>query len=157
MGAGRWSTGTRCGWAGRGRRYSGLAYPALRGANQLVNAAGVAPNVPIERTTEDILEQCFLVNAFGPAFLISRCWPHFKRQKSGCVVNVSTLGVMDPFPGFFAYAASKAALDSFTRSVAREGRSSGIRSFCVNPGAVETAILREWPSKREALHAKGII
>ena len=29
------------GWAGRGRRYSGLAYPALRGANQLVNAAGV--------------------------------------------------------------------------------------------------------------------
>jgi 3-oxoacyl-[acyl-carrier protein] reductase len=58
------------------------------------------------------------------------------------VVNVSTLGVMDPFPGFFAYAASKAALDSFTRSVAREGRSSGIRSYCVNPGAVETAILR---------------
>ena len=110
--------------------------------DNLVNAAGVAPNVPIERTTEDILEQCFLVNTFGPAFLIVRCWPHFKRQKSGCVVNVSTLGVMDPFPGFFAYAASKAALDSFTRSVAREGRSSGIRSYCVNPGAVETAILR---------------
>ncbi|MFE8644532.1 bifunctional tetrahydrofolate synthase/dihydrofolate synthase [Sphingomonas sp. NCPPB 2930] len=50
IGADVWRTGTdfnisgdkqQWGWAGRGRRYSGLAYPALRGANQLVNAAGV--------------------------------------------------------------------------------------------------------------------
>jgi NAD(P)-dependent dehydrogenase (short-subunit alcohol dehydrogenase family) len=106
-------------------------------------AAGVvAPLAPIEKTGEEILEQCFFINAFGPAFLIVRCWPHFRRQKSGCVVNVSTIGVMDPFPGFFAYAASKSALDSFTRSVAREGRSIGVRAFCVNPGAVETPLLR---------------
>jgi len=116
--------------------------------DNLVNSAGAAPNVPIERTTEDTLEQCFLVNTFGPAFLIVRCWPHFKKQKSGCVVNVSTIGVMIPLPGFFAYAASKAALDSFTRSAALEGRSSGIRSFCVNPGAVETAMLRANFSER---------
>ncbi|MFM1829997.1 MAG: hypothetical protein RLZZ558_337 [Planctomycetota bacterium] len=110
--------------------------------DNLVNAAGVAPLAPIEKTGEEILEQCFFINAFGPAFLIVRCWPHFRRQKSGCVVNVSTIGVMDPFPGFFAYAASKSALDSFTRSVAREGRSIGVRAFCVNPGAVETPLLR---------------
>ncbi|ARV18338.1 Bifunctional protein FolC [Curvibacter sp. AEP1-3] len=50
IGADLWQVGTdfnvsgdkqQWGWAGRGRRYSGLAYPALRGANQLVNAAGV--------------------------------------------------------------------------------------------------------------------
>ena len=50
IGADVWTVGTdfnvsgdqqQWGWAGRGRRYSGLAYPALRGANQLVNAAGV--------------------------------------------------------------------------------------------------------------------
>jgi len=111
--------------------------------DNLVNGAGVAPMVPIERTTEEILEQCFFINTFGPAFLITQCWPHFKTQKSGCVVNISTIGVMDPFPGFFAYAASKAALDSFTRSVAREGHSSNIRAFCVNPGCVETEILRK--------------
>jgi NAD(P)-dependent dehydrogenase (short-subunit alcohol dehydrogenase family) len=110
--------------------------------DNLVNAAGVAPKAPIERTTEDLLEQAFFINAFGPAFLIVACWPHFRAQKSGCVVNVSTIGVMDPFPGFFAYAASKAAMDSFTRSVAREGRSIGVRAFCVNPGAVETPLLR---------------
>lgn len=108
----------------------------------LVNSAGVAPLLPIERTTREVLEQTFAINAFGPAFLIVRAWPVFRRQKSGCVVNVSTIGTSDPFPGFFAYAASKSALDSFTRSCAREGRSIGVRAFCVNPGAVETPLLR---------------
>ena len=110
--------------------------------DNLVNCAGVAPMMPIERTTEETLEQCFSINVFGPAFLIVRCWPHFKKQKSGCVVNIGTMGSTDPFAGFLAYAASKSALDSLTRSVAREGRSSGIRSFSVNPGAVETRALR---------------
>jgi NAD(P)-dependent dehydrogenase (short-subunit alcohol dehydrogenase family) len=110
--------------------------------DNLVNCAGVAPMIPIERTTEETLEQCFSINTFGPALLIVRCWPHFKKQKSGCVVNIGTMGSTDPFTGFFAYAASKSALDSLTRSVAREGRSSGIRSFSVNPGAVETRALR---------------
>lgn len=111
--------------------------------DNLVNAAGVAPLAPIERTTQDVLEEAFHVNAFGPARLIVKAWPIFRRQKSGCVVNVSTIGTSDPFPGFFAYAASKSALDSFTRSCAREGRSMGIRAFCVNPGAVETPLLRK--------------
>jgi len=110
--------------------------------DNLVNCAGVAPMIPIERTTEETLEHCFFINTFGPALLIVRCWPHFKKQKSGCVVNIGTMGSTDPFAGFFAYAASKSALDSLTRSVAREGRSSGIRSFSVNPGAVETQALR---------------
>lgn len=111
--------------------------------DNLVNAAGVAPLAPIERTSREVLEECFHVNAFGPAFLIVKAWPIFRRQKSGCIVNVSTIGTSDPFPGFFAYAASKAALDSFTRSCAREGRSLGVRAFCVNPGAVETPLLRK--------------
>ncbi|MFO0895479.1 MAG: SDR family oxidoreductase [Phycisphaerales bacterium] len=109
----------------------------------IVNSAGVAPLLPIEKTTEEVLEETFRINAFGPAFLIVQAWPIFRRQKSGCVVNVSTLGTSDPFPGFFAYAASKSALDSFTRSCAREGRSIGVRAFCVNPGAVETPLLRK--------------
>ncbi len=110
--------------------------------DNLVNAAGIAPRVPIEQTTKDILEQTFSINTFGPAFLIVACWPHFRKQRAGCVVNISTLGVMDPFPGFLAYAASKSAVDSFTRSVAREGKSIGVRSFCVNPGYVETPLMR---------------
>ncbi|MFO0826663.1 MAG: SDR family oxidoreductase [Phycisphaerales bacterium] len=118
------------------------------GLDVLVNAAGIAPLEPIGRTSEDTLRAAFEVNAFGPARLILRAWKTFERQGRGCVVNVSTIGSIDPFPGFFAYAASKAALDSFTRSIAREGAAIGVTAYSVNPGAVETPLLRQLFSER---------
>jgi len=109
----------------------------------LVLAAGVAPLAPIDRTTEAILEEAFFINAFGPAHLIMRAWPQFKTQRGGRVVIVSTIGTSDPFPGFFAYAASKSAVDSFARSIKAEGKAIGVKGFAINPGAVETPLLRK--------------
>lgn len=122
----------------------------------LVNAAGMAPLAPIDRTDFALLERTFMTNTFAPALLISAAWPVFKSRRSGCVVNVSTLGTSDPFAGFFAYAASKSALDSLTRSVAREGRSAGIRAFAVNPGAVETPLLRANFPEKMIPHARTL-
>ena len=114
----------------------------------LVLNAGVAPKATIDQTTEEVLEQAFFVNAFGPAFMVTRAWPAFRRQRSGRVVFVSTLGTTDPFPGFFAYAASKSAVDSFARSIRAEGKAIGVKAFTVNPGCVETEILRRnFPEK----------
>lgn len=114
----------------------------------LVLAAGTAPRAPIDQTSESVLEEAFFVNAFGKAFFIVRAWPVFKRQRAGRVVVVSTLGTLDPFPGFFAYAASKSAADSFVRSIRAEGGPMGITAFAVNPGCVETAMLRRnFPEK----------
>jgi NAD(P)-dependent dehydrogenase (short-subunit alcohol dehydrogenase family) len=108
----------------------------------LVLAAGTAPKLPIERTSESTLEECFLVNTFGSAHFVIRAWPHFKARRAGRIVFVSTLGTLDPFPGFFAYAASKAAVDSFARSIRAEGKAIGVKAFAVNPGCVDTEILR---------------
>lgn len=108
----------------------------------LVNNAGYAPLVSIEDTTPEQIQECYAVNAMGPAFAIARAWPHFVRQKSGCIVNISTLGTDDPFPGFFAYAASKAPCNVMARSCANEGAEHNIRAFSVAPGAVETEMLR---------------
>jgi NAD(P)-dependent dehydrogenase (short-subunit alcohol dehydrogenase family) len=108
----------------------------------LVNNAGLAPMVPIEETGPAVLDEVFGVNALGPAYLIHFAWPIFLRQGGGCIVNVSTMGTVDPFPGFFAYAAAKAAVNLMIRSCAKEGRDYGIRAFAVAPGAVETAMLR---------------
>jgi NAD(P)-dependent dehydrogenase (short-subunit alcohol dehydrogenase family) len=119
-----------------------LTVEHFRRVDALVNNAGSAPLAPIERTTEELLYRTFAVNTFAAAYLIGRLWPVFKKQRSGCVVNVSTLGTRDPFPGFFTYAAAKSALESFTRSIANEGRAMGIRAFSVAPGAVETEMLR---------------
>jgi NAD(P)-dependent dehydrogenase (short-subunit alcohol dehydrogenase family) len=116
----------------------------------LVNNAGVAPYAPIEETTQQMIDQAFRVNALGAAYLIAAVWPVFKRQAmSGvrrppgmCIVNVSTLGTVDPFPGFFAYASAKASVNLMARCAANEGKAIGVRAFAVAPGAVETPMLR---------------
>lgn len=108
----------------------------------LVNNAGFAPLKPIEETDPKLLYKTFGINAFGPAVLIHLAWRHLGARKKGCIVNVSTMGTKDPFPGFFGYAAAKAAVNLMARSCAQEGRSKGIRAFSVAPGAIETPMLR---------------
>ena len=109
----------------------------------LVNNAGLAPLLPIEQHTPELVDEIYRVNAIGPANLIARAWPVFKRQRDGCIINVSTVGTMDPFPGFFGYAAAKAALNTMAMSCAKEGKAYNIRAFSIAPGAVETAMLHE--------------
>lgn len=108
----------------------------------LVNNAGDAAVVPIDQSDRELFERMFAVNVYGPAALISRAWPVFKRQRGGRVVNVSSMASADPFPGFFAYAAAKSAVESLARSCAKEGASMGVRACAVAPGAVETPLLR---------------
>jgi len=108
----------------------------------LVNNAGVAINAPIAGHDEASVRDTFGVNASAPAIAIAAAWPVFERQRCGCVINISSMASVDPFPGFFAYAASKAALNMLTRIAADEGKSIGVRAFAICPGAVETPMLR---------------
>ena len=112
------------------------------GVDVLVNNAGVAPLEKIGETSQDTIRSCLAINLEGPMNLVISCWPHFTSQRRGCIVNISSVASIDPFPGFLAYAASKSGLDSVTRSIVAEGAISGIRGFTINPGAVETAMLR---------------
>ena len=115
----------------------------------VVNNAGVAPQAPIPSTDEDLVYGTFAINTFGPMHLIARAWPIFVRQGEGCIVNVSSLASSDPFPGFFVYAATKSAIESLTRSAAREGEVHGIRAYSVAPGAVEAPTLRRLFSEED--------
>jgi NAD(P)-dependent dehydrogenase (short-subunit alcohol dehydrogenase family) len=108
----------------------------------LVNNAGHAPLLPIDQTTPAALREVFAVNAVGPGSLIAAAWPALVSRGGGVVVNISTMGTADPFPGFFAYAAAKAAVNSFARSIANEGAEHNIKGFAIAPGAVETPMLR---------------
>jgi NAD(P)-dependent dehydrogenase (short-subunit alcohol dehydrogenase family) len=131
----------------------------------LINAAGWAQLHSIEASTPDVLRACFAVNTFGPAELIRCAWPWLLRGQGasttgGCIVNVSSMATADPLAGFFAYGASKAALESLTRSCAKEGagtpgrggrggRAGRVRAFSVAPGAVETPLLRSIVSEKD--------
>ena len=117
----------------------------------LINNAGVVSISSIDQTTEDLLDRTFAVNTFAPARLVARLWSVFVCRQGGCVVNISSRATTDPFPGLWAYAAAKSALESLTRSIANEGRSHGIRAFAIAPGVVETPMLRSLWTEQEIL------
>ncbi len=108
----------------------------------LVNNAGRATLHPIDKHSDRVLDYLYAVNALGPAKLIARVWPAMVAQGAGRIVNVSTYGTKDPYPGFFGYAAAKAATNVMAQSIATEGAEHGIKGFAVAPGAVETPMLR---------------
>ena len=116
----------------------------------LVNNAGIAPLLSIDKTDAATIEQVYMTNAVGPACAIAAAWPVFMRQHANAdfspighrIVNISTLGTADPFPGFFAYAASKASLNLMAQSCALEGKPFAVKAFAIAPGAVETSMLR---------------
>lgn len=108
----------------------------------LVNNAAIARVAPIGETSAELLRDTLDANTLGPGVAVVRAWATFSRQGGGCVVNVSSVASVDPFPGFFAYAASKAALNIMTASIAKEGAAIGVKAYGVAPGAVETPMLR---------------
>ncbi|MBX3358842.1 MAG: SDR family oxidoreductase [Phycisphaeraceae bacterium] len=108
----------------------------------LVNNAGAAPRHPIPGHTAEEIEQTFQLNSVAPACLIALAWPHLAAGRAGCIINISSMASTDPFDGFFAYAATKAAVNMLAHVAAKEGREAGIRAFAIAPGAVETETLR---------------
>lgn len=108
----------------------------------LANVAGAAPLQPIEQITPEIWRNCIDANLSYVVNLTAAAWPVFRRQKSGVVVNVSSMASIDPFPGFSIYAAAKIGINMFTRCAASEGATIGVRTVTIAPGAVETPMLR---------------
>lgn len=113
----------------------------------LINNAGFAPMAAIDQHNPQLIREVFAINAIAPAIFIAAVWPTMLRQKSGRIVNVSSLAAVDPFPGFFAYSAAKASMNLLAFAASNEGRTHGIRAFAVAPGAVETDMLRAIISK----------
>lgn len=120
-------------------RHAAATFPRI---HALINNAGFAPLVPLAQHTPELVRQTFNINALGPANLILAAWPHMLSRGGGRIVNVSSIATVDPFPGFFAYAAAKASVELMVKSIAGEGASAGIKAFGVAPGAVETPMLR---------------
>lgn len=114
--------------------------------NHLVANAAVASVADIAGTPPAVFRETLHTNTLGPAYLMHYAWPHLATGATAArpahIVLVGSLAVYDPFPGFFAYAASKAALSLMAVTAAAEGQAANIRACCLAPGAVETPMLR---------------
>ncbi|MFE9119894.1 SDR family NAD(P)-dependent oxidoreductase [Streptomyces sp. NPDC007172] len=102
----------------------------------LVNNAGLARFAPIEKADLSDLEAMLGVNLFGPVHLIRAALPEL-RARQGAVVNVSSVGGALAMPNRALYGATKAALNSLTRSLARE-LAPLVRVNAILPGPVDT-------------------
>lgn len=150
----------------------------------VVNNAGDSPSATIAETTTRMIEHVFALNAVAPAVIIARAWPWLVAaaakqvtafdtttaglQRAGpCVINISSMATLDPFPQLFAYAAAKASVNLMAQSVAQQGtfkQPSGsaltgvgrIRGFAIAPGAVETQLLRRVVSELELPREKTL-
>ncbi|MEU7166317.1 SDR family oxidoreductase [Streptomyces morookaense] len=106
----------------------------------LVNNAGISSAAPVSEVSEADYDRVMAVNAKGPFFVLQHAAT--RMRTGGTVINVSTLGTVWPSPGEALYAASKAALEQFTRIASREFGHRGIRVNTVSPGPTDTDMLR---------------
>lgn len=110
----------------------------------IVNVAGVITYRPIAELTAADWWRVLGVNLVGAAMLISH---GFRWMKPGStILNIGSVHAERTVADVAPYAASKAALESLTRSAAIEGAALGIRANAILPGAVDTAMLRANPN-----------
>ena len=104
----------------------------------LVNNAAVFPFAPTLNQDLESFEVMFDVNVRGPFFLTAALLPKMIARGGGVVVNVSTAAASAGLPGAPVYGATKAALESLTRSWAAAFGHDGVRVNAVAPGPTRT-------------------
>ncbi|UBH22724.1 SDR family NAD(P)-dependent oxidoreductase [Macrococcus armenti] len=109
----------------------------------LVNNAGIMHNSSFLDTTEEDLMNMMAVNVFGPFHFMQEVLPHMIEQKSGDIVNMSSMSAVNAGPTSSAYSASKFALSGLSDGVMREMRQHNIRTFLIHPSAVLTDLIGE--------------
>ncbi len=102
--------------------------------------AGITKRKPINFIKEEELHEIFETNTFSAFMLTKAIMKAKKMNKNGSVVFLSSKAAVQNTPGNSMYAASKAAIISFSRACALEYAGSGIRSNAVLPGMVETPL-----------------
>ncbi len=116
----------------------------------LVNNAGVRHDRLTQGLDAEDWSRVIDVNLNGAFHTTSRAIGPMMRKRFGRVVNVSSISAVRPQPGQAAYAASKAGLEGFTRSVAQEVSRRGVTVNAVAPGLVETDFVPEQMASDQA-------
>ena len=114
------------------------AYERFGGVDVLVNNAGIALSGLFQDVTEKELQRITAVNVNGAFFASQSAVKIMLKNKSGSIVNVSSMWGEVGSSTEVAYSMTKAALIGFTKALAKELGPSGIRVNCVSPGLIDT-------------------
>ena len=104
----------------------------------LVNNAAYGQLGAIECVSMEAAHQQFEVNVFGYARFMQAVLPHMRQQKSGRIINITSILGRVPIPGFGWYTASKHAVEALSETLRSEVMGSGIDVVVIAPGLIKT-------------------
>lgn len=134
---------------------AGEAYARWNKVDVLVNNAGSELNRAYDETTEDEWDMVLNTDLKGPWLMCKHFVPAMVSAGSGSVINISSLNGLVGFPLSTAYGSAKGGLVVFTRDMAIELASTGVRINCICPGVIDTGMMERWtdkmPDKNEAV------
>ncbi|HZW14242.1 MAG TPA: SDR family oxidoreductase [Noviherbaspirillum sp.] len=108
----------------------------------LVNAAGIASMNLAVTTPPSVAQKIINTNLLGTIYCCQLFAPLMLRNKKGSIINFSTIAVALGLKGESIYAASKAGVEGFTRSFAREMADFNVKVNCIAPGPIDTSLLK---------------
>jgi NADP-dependent 3-hydroxy acid dehydrogenase YdfG len=106
----------------------------------IINNAGLMPHSPLERVKVQDWERTIDVNIKGVLYGIGAALPYMKEQKSGHIINVSSVAGHKVRPGSAVYAATKTAVRVLSEGLRQEVKPYNIRTTVISPGAVATEL-----------------
>ena len=110
----------------------------------LVNNAGYSQIGTLEELSEEEVENNFKVNLFGSLNVIRNATQYLRKQKSGHIFNIASIGgYTGNFAGFGIYCSTKFAVAGFTEALAEEMKAFGVHTTLVYPGYFRTNFLSE--------------
>jgi NAD(P)-dependent dehydrogenase (short-subunit alcohol dehydrogenase family) len=121
----------------------------------LINNAGYGLFGSVEDTSIEEIKAQFETNFFGVVRVTQQVLPLMRRQNSGTIVNVSSVGGRIGLPALSAYHSTKFALEGLSESIAFELEPFGIRVVIIEPGVIRTNILNSSSSAKKALDPKS--
>jgi NADP-dependent 3-hydroxy acid dehydrogenase YdfG len=122
----------------------------------IINNAGLMPHSPLERGKIEDWDRMIDVNLKGVLYGVGAALPHMKEQKSGHVINVSSVAGHKVNPGGAVYAATKHGVRVISEGLRQEVKPYNIRTTIISPGAVATELpdsVTE-PDIAEAVHKR---
>jgi NAD(P)-dependent dehydrogenase (short-subunit alcohol dehydrogenase family) len=136
------------------KRVAGAAMERWGRVDILVNNAGSELNRSYDETTVEEWDRVQDTDLKGPWLMCKHLVPGMVERGSGSVINIASLNGLVGFPLSTAYGGAKGGLVVFTRDMAIELASSGVRINCVCPGVIDTGMMERWtnlmPDKEEA-------
>ncbi|MEV6774053.1 SDR family NAD(P)-dependent oxidoreductase [Nocardia sp. NPDC051030] len=114
------------------------AFEAVGSIDVIVNNAGYGLVGAVEELTEQQIRDQIDTNFYGALWVTQAALPHLRKQESGHIVQISTVGAVGSLPLFSMYNASKWALEGFSASLADELRPFGIKVTLAQMGGFDT-------------------